>query len=487
MGTYTATIGGVSVNVHARSLAVESQVGQRGQGQMRVWGPLGVIWQYGTAVRVYDDLGALVYSGYVQKDLASKPPGQRQGDGFLEHDLTLMDNAYRADKRRVFRTYLLAMAGDIVRDLLARYLAAEGVTATASSIAGGLQITEVIWNGSKSVGEALTWLAAQCGYWWQIDLNGVLWFQPYGGVPAPFPIDGSQVDSFQMVQVESGNDLYINTMYTKGSVSETPTDLVETFQGDGARRAFTLTYPIARLKSLTLNGSDITAQALTKGDTGGYFYYAVGDAVLAEDPSRPTLTSSDTLVATFRGRYPVLAVARNSALIAAQKAREGGGTGIVESIYTSTKVRTLSAAFQIASAMLAHYGVDTTILTFLTRSKGLRPGQMLTATLTDFNLVNKPMLVSDVTLTDQVDGINIWYQVAAVGSPVEVAQWPTFWSNLMQQSSDPSDYTDADDTSLALLSVTTLTGAHSFTVTGGKHVCPIIGNATLIGNTLIIC
>jgi len=485
---YTAKINGTLVNIAAGTLSVTNQIGQRSQGSVTIWGALGTVYQYGTQLQVFDETGALAYAGFISKDKAYRDPGARQGDlGYLLHDLTLMDNCYKADKRLVFQSYLNATAGAIVNGLLTAYLAAEGVTATATSIATGPTITQGTWNGNKSVADVLTWLAQQTGYWWQIDLNGVLWFQPYGGVPAPFTLDGTQVDAMQTLTVEYGNDRYVNRQFTKGGFAETQT-LTETFHGNSLTRAFTLSYPVSTLFSATLNGVDVTGATLKKTDnSGGLFYYAPGDSVIAQDPNFTLLTTTDTLVIVYRGRFPVITMAQNPALIAAQKAREGGGTGYVESLYSDTKVHTQPAAYQIAYDLLTHYGQDATVITFSTRTKGLMPGQMLTVNLADYALSNKQMLINSVAVSDQSDGFSIWFDVTAVGSPVESAQWPTLWQNLMAQNSDPSDSTDAAETALALLSTSTFTASHSFTVTGAKHTCPIFSNATLFGNSTIFC
>jgi hypothetical protein len=482
---YNVYIGGQPVNVIAGTMHAENTIGQRSTGGVRVWSNLGTFWSYGTQVQVYDGIGNLVYAGFTTKDKLTKS-GAPQGRGLLEHDITLMDNAYKADKRVIFSSYLATSAGSIVRDIVTRILAAEGVTVTAGSVATGATITEAVWNG-KRVSEALDWLATQCGFWWTIDVNSVLWFQPYGGQPAPFTLDGTQVDARTNLSVEYGNDMYVNKQYAKGAVTETGL-LTETFHGNSLTRNFTLSYPVSTIKTVTLNGTDVTVHSLAKGNTGGYFYYAAGDAVIAQDTGQTLLTSSDTLVITYKGRYPVLAVAQNQSLIAAQKAREGGtSSGIVESVYSNTKVHTLAAAFQIAGSVLAHYGSDAVVLDFDTRQTGLMEGQMLTVNLPDFGLNNKQMLISVVTISDQNDGYLIWYHVQCVGSPVEAAQWQTYWQGLMNQSSDPSDLADITDTALALLLSTVVVRSPVATVTPHKNVCPIIGNATLCNTTLIIC
>lgn len=490
---YTAKVNGSLVNVIAGTLNVENQIGQRAQGSMGVWTNPGTFWQYGTQVQVYDDTSALAYSGFVTKDKLSRDPGARQGVGYLLHELSLMDNAYKADKRRVFSSYLNVSAGYIVRDLLGKYLAAEGVTKTASSIANGPTIAEVIWNGNKSVADALTWLAERAGYWWQIDVNNVLWFQPYGSIPAPLTLDGTNVDSMQSLTVEFGNEQYVTKQFAKGSYAETGI-LTETLKGDGSKRSFTLSYPVSRIYSIALDGLDVTAVSLAKGSSGGMFYWARGDAVVAQDTGYAVLTTSDSIVVTYRGRFPVLASAQNATHIASQKTREGGGTGLVEAIYSDTKVRTLGAAFQIASTQLAHFGADIANLTFSTRQKGLAAGQLMNVSLPDFGITNTSMLITSMTITDQNDGINIWYNIAATGTvssgvyaPLENAQYQTFWKNLMAQSSDPSDYTDAEDTTLALLSSSTMTATHSVSTHFTKTTCPIFSNATLFSNTTIFC
>jgi hypothetical protein len=484
---YTATVGGSSVNIVAGSINIKQEIGQRSTGSVQVWSSLGTYWAYGTQVLIYDETSVLVYAGYVSRDRATKS-GARLTRGYLEHELTLMDNAYRADKRVVYQRYTSRSAGAIAQDLVTRYLASEGVTYTTSSIATGPTISEKVWNGAQ-ISEALNWLAAQAGYWWQIDESGVLWFQPYGGISAPFTLDGTQVDAFN-VSVEYGNDLYINKQYVDGSWAEkgsSSSQLHESFKGDGASRAFALSYPVNTLYSVLLNSADVTAQVATKGSTGKQWYYAQGDPIIAQDPGQTVLISSDTLEVYYTGRYPVRAVAQNPALIAIQAAREGSGSsGIVEAVYSNSQVHSLTAAFQIANSLLSHYGQDMTVIQFDTKTRGLAPGQLLTVNLSDFGLSSTSMLIASVAISDQSDGYVIWYHVTAVAAVLESAQWQTYWQNLMRQSTDSSDLTTAD-TSVALLLASTATHAHSAMVTTTKVMCPIIDDSTIISNTLIIC
>ena len=201
------------------------------------------------------------------------------------------------------------------------------------------------------------------------------------------------------------------------------------------------------------------------------------------------LASGDTLAVTYKGRYPILALAQNGALINAQKAREGGGTGFVESVFVNAKIYTQPAAFQTAGALLAHYGATMTQLEFDTLTPGLQEGQLLPVVLPDFGL-NTSMLIITVEIGDTVDeNFNIYFHVTAVGSPWDAAQWQTYWANLQSQSSDPNDFTSIDDSAgLALLLLSTILLSATIVVHATKTTCPICNTTTICGaSSPIIC
>lgn len=490
---YTVKVGGQTVQAIAGTLDFTNEIGQRSQGQFSCWTPTGVSYAYGTQLQVYNDSGAFVYGGFVDTDKATKPGWS----ALLQHDITCMDYHYCADKRLAFQSFLNATAGSIVSALWSAYLQAEGVT--LGPIAAGLQIPEVIWNGEQ-VSTCLDWLAQQCGYWWQIDQNKVLWFQPYGGTPAPFTLDGTQVSQDDKLVVTFGNRKYRNRQFLVGGKDRTAVH-TETLIGDGVRRAFTLRYPVASVtgttkgtqKGVWVDGVQKTLANKTTG-SGAQWYYAISDAVLAQDPSEPVLGTGDTLTVTYEGEYPVVALAQNAALIAQQRQLEGGGTGYVEVKESNTKVHTLAAGFQIAQAELAHFGQSMTTLVWASPANsavaGITQGQLLTVALADFGL-NEQMLVRSVEITDNIDSQNIWYVVTCIGSPYDVT-WQTFFQNLLNTagagdtSSDPAN--QGEGAILAALGQIQLVRTPSvIRITTSKSLCPIIGPATLCGPNTIVC
>jgi hypothetical protein len=193
-------------------------------------------------------------------------------------------------------------------------------------------------------------------------------------------------------------------------------------------------------------------------------------------------------VVVYTGRFPILGLAANNALITAQKAREGGGTGFVENLFSNLKLHTVQAANQEANALLGHYGQDATLLEFTTRTTGLTEGQLLTVRLSDFALSNAQMLITSVEISDTIGaGYNIWFYIQAVGSPLENAQWQTYWQNLQNQTADPSDLTDVQAADLAFLYDSFITLAPTTVVTKTVAACPICGPSTFCGPSLFVC
>jgi NAD(P)-dependent dehydrogenase (short-subunit alcohol dehydrogenase family) len=480
--SYTININGVAATVLSGTVHIVNMIGQRSQATFQAYDSTGaVFYGQGSHVEIYDETAALVYAGFVERDRITKPGFQP----LLIHDITCKDMHYLADKRLAASSYLLQAAGVIVLDLFNKYLSPEGVTVTPTSITLGAVISEAIFN-YEPVSKCLDSLAQQTGYWWQIDQNKVLWFQPYGGIPAPWVLDGTQVDQIKGTVFEEGNPQYVNRQFATGSYDKTPT-LTENTKGDGATRAFALGYQMSSaIPIIQVNG--VAQTTGRKGqDSGFQWYYAEGDQTVTQDVSGALLTSSDTLTVTYRGRFPVVALAANNALIASQQTLENTGTGYVESKYHNARVTTLASAFGVASSLLSHYGARMRTLSFLTQKKGLAQGQLLTVNLVAFGLINTPMLIQSVEITDSIDELNYWFVVQAVGSPADIT-WQSYFQGLIQ-GTDLLDPVQVGANSVLAI-ITQWTAAWGWTtgaLTQTQYTCPICGNATLCGNATIIC
>lgn len=478
---FVVKVNGSPVNVIAGTLDANNTIGQRSMFTFQAWDVTGaLVWDQGSHVELYDLNNNKVYGGFVEQDVITKPGYS----SLLEHSVTCKDYHYLADKRLAARSYLNQQAGQIVLDLLDNYLASEGVTVTSTSISMGPTLPEVVFN-YELVSKCIDAIAQQAGYWWQIDQNAVLYFQPYGAINAPYTIDGSTVALDDTLRLTVGNPQYVNRQFVTGGYDKTNT-LTETRMGDGHSRAFALKYEVsADVPVIQVNGVSQTVNI--KGRTSGYqWYYAEGDQTIAQDDAGTVLGIGDTLTVTYKGRYPIVALAQNNALITQQQTLEGMGTGYVDSKYTNKKIKTLAGGFQIASSLLAHYGQKMHQLTWRTKQSGFQQGQLVQVNLPAFSL-NTQMLIQTVEITDGVDDYNIWYIITAVGSPIDVT-WQTLFQNLANQS-DPMDQVNVgDDGTLAILTQWSAAwGWTTGTLTPTSFTCFLCGNSTLCGASLICC
>jgi hypothetical protein len=76
--------------------------------------------------------------------------------------------------------------------------------------------------------------------------------------------------------------------------------------GNGSKRAFTLQCPLDRMPPfITVNGVEQTV-GIRGVDVGKDWYGAVGDAVLMQDTSKPTIAKGAEIRVVYYGRYPII-------------------------------------------------------------------------------------------------------------------------------------------------------------------------------------
>ena len=475
-GTALVTIGGAAVTIQHGSISVNNAVGQRSTGSVVVEDVLGTAaYLQGQPVSIIDDHGNTAFSGVVAT-VDRQRPAQT---AMREHTVQIADWHYLADKRVAPYSATNVTAGQIARDMVTQFLAAEGVT--VGTIQPGPIVVSLL-SAYGLVSDVLDALVqkAGAGWYWLIDQQRRLQFQQQTTAPlAPFVADETIMER-GTVKVTHGNTQYRNTQYMLGGVAQTSSQ-TETRQGDGKATAFTLSYQLASAPTITLNS---VAQTVgIKGvDTGKNWYWAAGDAVVAQDTSGAKLISTDTLSVTYIGQFPSVAISQDSAAVAAQQARETYGTGIVEAAAFDATLTSVSQAFQSAAGLLSKYAHDLDTITFLTTQYGLAEGQLLTVNVPADGLNNEVMLIESVTISDvgpaSAEVGPLWYQVTAVSGPLNTG-WVQFFKHLSsQQSSIIDSITVGQAQTLALLQSSSV--AFTWTVTGTATV-----NALLIPQTTL--
>jgi Concanavalin A-like lectin/glucanases superfamily len=412
-------------------------------------------FQHGQPVSVSDGLGNLVYSGFIDrvKERYVKP-------GILTSQITCMDNHYLADKRLVSCSFVNQTADVIVRTLLTNFLATEGIS--EGVIAPGPVVTQVYFN-YITVAQALDQLAKLSNFWWQIDKDKRLHFQPYNAVLAPWIFDGSQATYGSMI-VERGNPGYRNRQVILGGMelTDTPT---ETKYGDGASRAFSFSYAFAKEPTVMLNGRAQLVE--TKGSPiAARWYWAKGDPILAQNASDAVLSANDVLSVTYQGEYPIVVISEDDSMIAQQQYIEGGTSGLVEEVEHDPTILSSQDGFAKANALLQRYAAFGTSITFKTLVGGLAPGQLLTVNYPPHGLSGVQMLIESVEVADH-DGLQLWYTVKAVMGPYDVT-WVDFWKSLVElgiPAVDAANLNLAQTIMQSIVCAATLSPAASMTIT----------------------
>lgn len=408
------TVAGSAVLIEADTLELEYALSQRSTARFTVIDRAGALaFDRGQRVVITQGAAAL-WSGYVDSAQRVRP----SKDPLTLHALVCIDQQYLADKRIAARTYVPGMTcGEVVADLHEQYLAAEGVTLGA--VEDGATLEQGMLVNYQPVSGALDALVeASDGYIWTIDQDRVLTFRHRSSLSAPWEISQSTIIGNQLPAVTSGNPDFRNVQWILGGLAITDPQ-TETRVGDGDTQAWAMSYPLAKVPAVKLNGVDQVVGIKGLQDDSTYdFGWNKGDAVISQSSQAAKLTSSDTLTVTYQGQYAVVARVDDPTGISDAAAVEGG-SGIVEQATSPANVNSAEQAFGIGRAKLDAFDRPGVKLEFETDRPGLAAGQWATVNLPDLGLDGVQMLIESVSGYDRGDGRLRW-SVSAVDGPTTV-------------------------------------------------------------------
>lgn len=408
-------------DVKKGSIRVEARIEERSIVEFIIVDPTGVLtFQRGQPTSIYDTTDIRVFGGVIDR-----PEEKRIAPaGGLHHQIICTDNHYFADKRLVVKVYTAELAGDIFKNILADYLADEGII--EGTIQDGVTIGQAILNYVKA-SEAFDAIKELSGsFIWFIDENKVLNFIERSTNAAPWELDGVVNRPLKgSTRLNKSNPLYRNRQYVRGGTGVTAPQ-EETFTADDVTVAFTVGYPIASKPVITVDGVPVApAQIGIKGiDTGLTCYWNKGDATITFEaaPSAP-----DAIVVTYYGQYPLISMATNEA---ERIIREGveGGTGIIEEMTFEAQHESSASTEASAKAKLTQYCQNAERYSFQTTKGGLKPGQLLKVTDTAYGFAAHEMLIESVSIAPM--GNYVVYGVVAI-TGAGMGGWSRFFSNLI--------------------------------------------------------
>ncbi|MGI5840155.1 MAG: hypothetical protein ACOX8W_10920 [bacterium] len=399
-----------------QSLSITDAIGERTTCQFQIIDVYGAKeFRRGQPFEIRDNADVIAAGVIDSTSFVRRAGGQRL------HTVFCVDWHYLADKRIAAKAYEDTPAGDIVKDLIDTYLAAEGITYTAESIQNGPVITEAVFN-YVPVSRTLESLAEKAGFIWYIEIDKVLHFVDKATYAAPWAATASDMIR-GTISYERSSPQYRNRQYIRGGRDITDPQ-TETKVGDGESRAFVVGYPIAKVPTVEVSISGGAYAVQTVGIRGleenKNWYWNKGSNTVNQDDAGTVLTASDKVRITYQGEFDVIILSQNNDAITARQAIEGGGSGIVEDVFDDMNISSREAGFEIAAQKLSKYSVEGSRFRFRTTRPGLAPGQLLSITHAGYGLSTEEMLIEQVAIS--TDGILTYYDITAIQGP-EVGSW----------------------------------------------------------------
>lgn len=345
---------------------------------------------------------------------------QHVGTSGLWYEIECADYNELCDRHFVARAYDNQTLGQIVTDIVTQDLAGEGIS--TAGVETGPTITRAVFNYS-TVTAAFNDLSDLTGLSWYIDYNKTLYFRSRNSNLAPFGLTATS-KNWRNLRVERTREQYRNRQYLRAGQDLTSTR-TENFAGDGKRRTFTLSYPVGKVPTITVNGVAKTVGIRTV-DSGKDFYWNKGSPDIVQDDAGTLLTSTDTLAVTYQGLFPIIVASENAAEISARAALMGG-TGVYESVDEAAEIDSNSLAIDYANGLLRRFGVIPTVVTFETDTAGLAAGQLININIPVHGL-SGDFLIESVE-TNDINARLLRYQVKAL-SGERLGGWDEFFRKL---------------------------------------------------------
>ncbi|MCM8901332.1 hypothetical protein KVG29_08875 [Caldicoprobacter algeriensis] len=360
-----------------------------------------------------------IFAGVIEEISETVP----LGSNVIFYDISCSDWHSFADKRIVAEAYDNMTAGAIVRDIIAKYLAEEGIT--AGTIQDGPVISRAVFNYLPA-SQCLDELSELTGFIWVIYPDKTLNFFERAFYSAPWKLyPNSRVRNIRVTRDKK--DLR-NRQYIRAG-KDISNYITERFKGDGETKTFHVALPIATQPTVKVNGA-VQTVGITQLETGKQWYWSKGETAITQDENAIALTSADVLEVTYRGFYPIIVTAEEITSQEELRAIEGG-TGIYEHIENAESIDSYEAALEYAQGKLRRYARIGTKIEFETHETGLKPGQLINIYLLEHNIADD-FLITRVNIRQEYGTKNgVVYSVECVDGEA-VGGWANFFKKLTQ-------------------------------------------------------
>lgn len=206
------------------------------------------------------------------------------GNKFASYSLS--GHEVLADRRIVAEVYINRSAGYIVKDLIDKYLSADGIT--EGTIDDGITIPRAVF-GYQQLSDVLRVLAEANGYIWYIDTAKALHFTERDLLTAPYAIDEAVAGDrpIRALRYDKSLTQYRNRQFIQ--YNELTSVRTESFTGDGSTQTFGVEFPIALKPAINVNGIAQTVGIAAVSDNTQW-YWSKGENTVTQQLSDKPMT-----------------------------------------------------------------------------------------------------------------------------------------------------------------------------------------------------
>ena len=384
----------------------------------------------GQEVEVYHE-GVLIFAGSVDA-VADDYPSFKETNVAHMIAVSCVDHTALADRHLVAerKEDPGQTPGAIVRDLIATYLAQEGIT--EGTVEDGFEIGVVVFN-YRTVAECLDELAQLVGFQWWVDYQRQLHFLAFDSAPAAAWALTDAGRTFARLVRNRSREQYRNRQILRAGRDVTESTRVESFKGDGDMQTFSVGLPIAKVPAIRVNAVTKTVGIQGVDDEDAFdWYWNQGSKQVTQQRDAAELSSSDTLEVTYFGFLEIIVQTQSESEIAARAAIEGG-SGIWEAIEDDPSIdnealvaeNVSNLAIQKAAGLLRRFARIPVLADISTHKPGLASGTKQTISLAREKLDGDYLIVSVQTRDRGIGQLTYTYKIVdgqALESPFKFFQ-----------------------------------------------------------------
>lgn len=344
----------------------------------------------GEEIAIYRD-GESWYAGTVDRVIETFP-SMDTACAAKSIKLRCVDWNKLAAKRIVTTAYDPQLAGDIVKDLIARYLDIEGVT--DDGVEDGLIIGPLVFR-YKTLSSVLSSICRLIDYHWYIGYDKDFKFIAREMLSAPFDISNG-TRNYSKLSVEKTRAEYRNVQIVKGG-SDLVSARIREFEGDGETATFSVESPIGALPTIEVNSvpQSVGLRGVDDEDDedGHDWFWSKGETSISQNTTATALSDTDVLSVTYQALIPIISMTRDQAAIDNRSTIEGG-SGIYEAVVSETDIEKDDVAGWLGESYIRRHAQISQKVSVITYEEGIRPGQLQQITLTAEDIDDEFLITS---------------------------------------------------------------------------------------------